>query len=515
MTVQEVYYHTPEKNEVVAYSALGCETEPYDPMEKAILQFACNNGIVKEEIFSNKLISEYSFSSETKMMGHVWEINGKPCLAAKGSPESILPLCGLSSEELKKVEEQQTRLAKQGYRVIAVAKRVNMENIPEKLRDNSLEFLGLIGLEDPPREAVPEAIKTCHRAGLRVVMITGDNGTTAASIAKKIGIENSQNVLTGAEIEKLTDEELKTRVKVTNIFARVIPNHKMKIVKALKDIGEVVAMTGDGVNDAPALKYSDIGIAMGKRGTNVAKEAADMVLLDDNFTTIVDTVKDGRRIYDNIKKAVGYVFVIHIPIALIALLTPVLRIPLLLYPIHIVLMELVIDPTCSIIFERQPAERDIMDRKPRSSEDSIITRNLMFKSVLQGLAIFAASFGSYAYLLSSAGWDENSARSFALVVLMAANLFLVYVNQSEKTFAFNGIFINKDKVVLYVNTGILLALGLILYLPGGNLIARTAPLSPIQLLAAVFTAAVSTLWWEAVNVIIGFKINERKKIEIP
>lgn len=513
MTVQEVYYYTPKKDEVILYSALGCETEPYDPMEKAILQFACNNGIAREEIFNNKLISEYSFSSETKMMGHIWELNGKPCLAAKGSPESILPLCGLSREELKKIECEQIRLAKQGYRVIAVAKRVNMENIPEKLSDNSLEFLGLIGLEDPPKEAVPEAIKTCYRAGLRVVMITGDNGTTAASIAKKIGIKNSQNVLTGAQIEKLTDEELKERVKVTNIFARVIPNHKMRIVKALKDNGEVVAMSGDGVNDAPALKYSDIGIAMGKRGTNVAKEAADMVLLDDNFTTIVDTVKDGRRIYDNIKKAVGYVFVIHIPIALIALLTPILKIPLLLYPIHIVLMELIIDPTCSIIFERQPAEGDIMDRKPRSSEDSIITRNLMLKSVLQGLAIFAASFGSYAYLLSSAGWSENSARSFALIILMVANLFLVYVNQSEKTFAMSGMFINKDRVILYVNIGILLALGLILYLPGGNIIARTAPLSPVQLLAAVFTAAVSTLWWEAVKVIKVFKINRNKKIE--
>lgn len=513
MTVQEVYYYTPEKDEVTLYGALACETEPYDPMEKAILQFACNNGIDKEEIFSNKLISEYSFSSESKMMGHVWELNGKLSLAAKGSPESILPLCHLSKEELRKVEKEQIRLAKQGYRVIAVARRVNMESIPEKLKDNSLEFLGLIGLEDPPREAVPKAIETCHRAGLRVVMITGDNGTTAASIAKKIGIENYQNVLTGSEIEKLTDEELKERVKVTNIFARVIPNHKMRIVKALKDIGEVVAMTGDGVNDAPALKYSDIGIAMGKRGTNVAKEAADMVLLDDNFTTIVDTVRDGRRIYDNIKKAVGYVFVIHIPIALIALLTPVLKIPLLLYPIHIVLMELIIDPTCSIIFERQPAEGDIMDRKPRSSEDSIITKNLMFKSIMQGLAIFAASFGSYAYLLNSAGWNENSARSFALIILMVANLFLVYVNQSEKTFAVKGMFIHKDKIMLYVNICMLLALGLILYLPWGNLIVRTAPLSPIQLLAAVFTAAVSTLWWDAVKAVKVLKISGSKKIE--
>lgn len=510
MTVQEVYYHNSTKAEVAAYSALGCEKEPYDPMEKAILEFACSNGVVKEEIFNRKLISEYSFSSETKMMGHVWEIDGRSCLAAKGSPESILPLCSLSKEEYKKVEAEQVRLAKQGYRVIALAKRTDMKDIPEKLSDNRLELLALIGLEDPPRETVPAAIKTCHRAGLRVVMITGDNGTTAASIARKIGIENSQNVLTGAEIEELSDEELRERVKATNIFARVIPNHKMRIVKALKDTGEVVAMTGDGVNDAPALKYSDIGIAMGKRGTNVAKEAADMVLLDDNFTTIVDTVKDGRRIYDNIKKAVGYVFVIHIPIALIALLTPVLGIPLLLYPIHIVLMELIIDPTCSIIFERQPAESDIMDRNPRSSEDSIITGGLMTKSILQGLAIFAAALGSYIYLVNSALWDENAARSFALVILMLSNLFLVYVNQSEKTFAFNGMLVNKDKLKMYVNLGIIAALGLILYLPAGNLIAKTAPLSPLELLCAIAAAAVSTLWWEIVKVFKGLRIDEAK-----
>lgn len=511
MTVQEVYWHTSDIAEAVSYSALGCEKEPYDPMEKAILKFAYCNGVEKEQIFSNRLISEYSFSSETKMMGHVWEIDGTPTLAAKGSPESILPLCSLSKEEYNKVEAEQLRLAMMGYRVIAVAKRANMEHIPERLSDNPLELLALIGLEDPPRETVMDSINTCYRAGLRVVMITGDNGITAESIAGKIGIENSHNVLTGTEIEALSDEELRERVKTTNIFARVIPNHKMRIVKALKDIGEVVAMTGDGVNDAPALKYSDIGIAMGKRGTNVAKEAADMVLLDDNFTTIVDTVRDGRRIYDNIKKAVGYVFVIHIPIALIALLTPLIGVPLFLYPIHIVLMELIIDPTCSIIFERQPAEKDIMDRNPRSSSDSIINRGLMTKSVLQGLTIFAAAMGSYTYLVDSALWNEAAARSFSLVILMISNLFLVYVNQSEKSFAFNGMFVNKDKLMTYVNLGIVAAIGLILYLPAGNFIAKTKPLSALELLVAVAAAGIATLWWEIVKL---FKVSRNNGVKV-
>lgn len=501
MTVQEVYYHNQNKEEVIVYSALACETEPYDPMEKAILKFAYENGAVKEDIFNKKLISEYSFSAETKMMGHVWEINGGPYLAAKGSPESILPLCTLSEEEQLKVHQEQDRLARKGYRVIAVAENAAMEKVPDMLSDNNLKLLGLIGLEDPPREAVPAAIKTCHGAGIRVVMITGDNGITARSIAKKIGIQNCENILTGTEIENLTDGELKEKVKVTNIFARVIPNHKMRIVKALKDTGEIVAMTGDGVNDAPALKYADIGIAMGKRGTNVAKEAADMVLLDDNFTTIVDTVKDGRRIYDNIKKAVEYVFVIHIPIALMALLPPILEMPLLLLPIHIVLLELIIDPTCSIIFERQPAESNIMNKKPRSEKDSMITANLMAKSILQGLTIFAASFGSYVYLINSANWDENISRSFALVILMISNLFLVFVNRSEYNYSFQGILSGRDKVILYLNAGIAAALVFILYVPYGNAIAKTQPLSPLQLLASVAIAVAATFWWDIVKLI--------------
>lgn len=505
MTVQEVYYHSSKKEEVLLYSALGCEIEPYDPMEKAILSFVYDYGYNKQEIFNKKLVSEYSFSSETKMMGHVWEIDGKLNLAAKGSPGSILPLCNLSLQELNVIKAEQIRLAKKGYRVIAVGKRAGIESLPTKLCDNCLEFLGLIGFEDPPREAVLGAIKTCNKAGIRVIMITGDNGDTAASIANKIGIRNSENVITGAEMDNLSDEELKIKVKTTNIFARVIPNHKMRIVKTLKDIGEVVAMTGDGVNDAPALKYADIGIAMGKRGTNVAKEAADMVLLDDNFTTIVDSIKDGRRIYDNIKKAVGYVFVIHIPIALIAVLTPMLEIPLLLLPIHIVLLELIIDPTCSIIFERQPPENDIMDRAPRSPIVSIIDSGLLIKAISQGITIFAAAFGSYVYLLNFARFSEEFSRSFALTVLILCNLFLVYVNQSKKQLAIKGIIAKTDKVIFYVNLGMLAVIVFILYIPAGNLIAKTCALSIFQIILAIIIAALATLWWDLVKLIRYYK----------
>ena len=476
MTVQEVYgYKDHSVNELMYWGALGSETEPYDPMEKAILAYAAAQGIDKEDLFDKALLHEYPFSSETKMMGHIWEIDGKPALAAKGSPENILPLCGLNREDTAQINFEQEQLAMKGYRVIAVAKRKNMPAIPGELKENKLELVGLIGLEDPPRETVPDAVNVCMKAGIRIIMITGDNGTTARSIAEKIGIMNCDTVITGQQLESMDDDELKEKVRTTNIFARVIPRHKMRIVKALKEVGETVAMTGDGVNDAPALKFADIGIAMGKRGTEVAKEASDMILLDDNFSTIVDTIKDGRRIYDNIKKAVGYVFVIHIPIALTALLAPILHLPLLLLPVHIVLLELIIDPTCSIVFERQPAEKDIMSRKPRSPKESLINAGLMSKAIFQGCAIFSAAFGSYVGLINM-GWTTEAARTFSLIILGVSNLFLVYVNQSEKGSAFAGIVKFKDKVIWYINAGIIAALALITYLPAGNAIAKTVPL---------------------------------------
>jgi Ca2+-transporting ATPase len=499
MTLQELCpFKDVAASELLYWAALGCENEPYDPMEQAILARAGSGGVSKQELFSNKLLLEYSFNSETKMMGHVWEINGAPALAAKGSPESILPLCRLSPEDSGKLESTQIELASKGYRVIAVARRINMPSIPGELNGNELELLGLLGLEDPPREAVPEAVKICNQAGVRVVMITGDNGITAKSIAGKIGISHSDEVITGKELDEMSDEELKGKIRTANIFARVIPKHKMRIVKAFKNIGEIVAMTGDGVNDAPALKYADIGIAMGKRGTGVAREAADMILLDDNFTTIVETVKDGRRIYDNIKKAVCYVFVIHIPIALIALTTPIMHLPLLLLPIHVVLLELIIDPTCSIIFERQPAEQDIMDRPPRSPKESLVNMAMMVKALLQGMAIFAAALGSYFYLHKN-GEPVELARTFALLVLGFSNLFLVYVNQSNKQFAVAVLLKWRDKVIILVNVAIVAALALIIYLPAGNAAAKTMPLSFNEVAAAIGLAALATLWWELVK----------------
>ncbi len=335
-------------------------------------------------------------------------------------------------------------------------------------------------------------------------MITGDNGITAASIAKKIGMQNSDHIITGDMLSEMTDEELREKVKDVSIFSRVIPEHKMRIVKAFKDNGEIVAMTGDGVNDAPALKYADIGIAMGKRGSEVSREAADLILMDDNFTTIVETVKDGRRIYDNIRKAVGYVFTIHIPIAFASLLAPILGIApsaLLLLPLHVVLLELLIDPTCSIVLERQPAEADIMERSPRDPKEKLLTAKTLAKSILQGLIIFAASFGTYYVILDGNVDNAPVARAMGLAIIMLSNLFLVQVNSSDHDFTFQSVKrLVKDKVMWAVNLGTLAMLGIILYSPLNGLL-KLAPLSASLLLKAVIIAFIAVFWFELVKLV--------------
>lgn len=480
---------------------MACETEPYDPMEQAMLKYCEDKGISKEKLFKGRLVTEYSFTNEKKMMGHVWECDGVISVRAKGSPEKILDICLLSEDEKKKVEEKMYEMSSKGLRVIGVGKMiVNNGDIPKSLEECKLEFLGLIGLQDPPREGIKDDIKMCLDAGIRVVMITGDNGITASSIAKEVGIPHSEGVITGEELNKMDDEELNKRIKDVSIFSRVVPEHKMRIVKAFKEIGEVVAMTGDGVNDAPALKYADIGIAMGKRGSEVSREAADLILLDDNFSTIVDTVKDGRRIYDNIRKAIGYVFVIHIPIAFASLLAPLLGISassLLLLPVHVVLLELLIDPTCSIVLERQPAESDIMNRKSRDSREGILTSKVLVKSIIQGLVLFAASFGAYYYYLDS---SIELARSMGLAIIMISNLLLVQVNSSDSELAYKTLIkLRKDKVMWAVGIGTILGLVIILYTPLSEFLGL-APLGLSEMLKVCGISIVSILWYEGVKI---------------
>jgi len=504
MAVQDTWSINDDNYNLCEIMGLGCETDAYDPMEKAMLLHCENLGIFKDHIFGGELITEYAFTNELKMMGHVWRHDGEIIIAVKGSPENILTICDLTEERVKQIENKINEMSGEGLRVIAVGTmKPKMESdIPKDITDCHLTFLGLIGLADPPRESVKEDIKECIKAGIRVVMITGDNGITASSIAKQIGMENSDKIITGDKLSNMSDSELRDCVHDVNIFSRVLPEHKMRIVKAFKENGEIVAMTGDGVNDAPALKYADIGIAMGKRGSEVAREASDLILMDDNFSTIVHTIEDGRRIYDNIKKAIGYVFTIHIPIAFAALMAPLLNInpaSLLLLPVHVVLLELIIDPTCSIVLERQPAEGNIMQRKPRKPEEKILTVGVLVKSILQGLAIFAASFVTYFMLIKKNPEEAQLARTMGLCIIMIANLFLVQVNSSNYDNMFKSIkYLIKDKVMWIVVIGTIAGLLLMMYTPL-SIILSLAPLSLVQFFTAVSIAAISVLWYEIVK----------------
>ena len=506
MTVQDTWAADGNDENLFEMMGLACETDAYDPMEKAMLAHCEKRGIPKTHLFGGELITEYAFTNELKMMGHIWHHDGEIIIAAKGSPEGILSVCQLTDDEREAVNDKICRMSGQGLRVIAVATdRLHSEShIPTAITDCTLTLCGLVGLADPPRESVKNDIAICNKAGIRVVMITGDNGITAASIAKKIGMNNYDNIITGDMLEQMTDSELRESVKTVSIFSRVIPEHKMRIVKAFKDNGEIVAMTGDGVNDAPALKYADIGIAMGKRGSEVSREAADLILMDDNFSTIVDTVKDGRRIYDNIRKAVGYVFTIHIPIALTSLLAPMLGIDpanLMLLPLHVVLLELIIDPTCSIVLERQPAETDIMKRKPRNPNEKLLNTKTLFRSLMQGMVIFAASFGTYYYMLLQNPDNASVARSMGLAIIMLANLFLVQVNSSETDFAIVSFKqLVKDKVMWAINIITVSGLLLILYTPLNGFL-KLAPFSAGQVIAVICLSAVSVLWYEVVKLI--------------
>lgn len=501
MAVQQTYAARGDAQHLLRIMGMACQSAAYDPMEQAMLSYCDAHGLSGEALFGGGPPREYPFSDETKIMGRAWLLGQGWLLAAKGAPEHLLPLCDLPPGELAEAERQLSAMSGQGLRVIAVAQAALAEaaRLPRQLDQCRLEFLGLIGLADPPRDSIKADIAVCRQAGVRLVMITGDSGITASAIARQIGITGGDQPIGGQELDAMSDEQLQRRAGKATIFCRMLPRHKLRIIRALQANGEVVAMTGDGVNDAPALKYADIGIAMGGRGSQVAREAADLILLDDNFSTIVDTIKDGRRIYDNIRKAVAYVVAIHIPIACASLLAPLLGIStsgLLLLPLHVVLLELVIDPTCSIIFERQPVEPDIMRRPPRPRAARLLQPVALLKSILQGLAIFAAAFALYYAYLNHYPQSPLLARSMGLSVIFLANLLLIQVNSSEHQLAVKTLRQQwRDKALWGISLGTIAGLGLMLYTPLGAFL-QLAPLSGNQLLLAAAAACAAVLWIE-------------------
>ena len=383
--------------------------------------------------------------------------------AAKGAPEAIVALCGLTAEQRGRVLQQVDDMARKGLRVLGVARGVWRSAVmPETPRTLGLRYLGLVGLADPVRPGVPEAIAECQSARIRVVMITGDYPATAMNIAHQIGLTRT-TCLTGVDLARMDDVELQRRVQDVDVFARIVPEQKLRLVTALKANGEVVAMTGDGVNDAPALKAADIGIAMGGRGTDVAREAAALVLLDDDFSSIVDAIHLGRRIYDNIEKATAYVLAIHVPIAGTSLIPVLFGWPLVLMPVHVIFMELIIDPACSIAFEMESEETDVMRRPPRDPERRLFTPQMMVRSLLQGLGALGAAL-LVLVVSRTFGFSESDVRTLTFSTLITTNLALILTNRSLTRSIWTG-WRSPNPALRWLMAGALSILATILYVP--------------------------------------------------
>ncbi len=488
-------------HEIVEYAVLASPADPFDPMEKAMHELAARTLADTGHLHRDwRLLREYALSDELLAMSHVWESPDRERLviAAKGAPEAIADLCHFEPGRLAELRAEVDGLAARGLRVIGVAaSEFARGRLPEIQHDFAFGFVGLLGLRDPVRPGVPDAIAQCRSAGIRVVMITGDYPGTAINIAREIGLEAPEALITGSELDAMDEVELRRRIRGVSVFARSVPEHKLRIVEALKANGEIVAMTGDGVNDAPALKASHIGVAMGARGTDVARESAALVLLDDDFSSIVAAVRVGRRIYDNLRKAMTFIFSVHLPIAGMSLLPVFLGMPLALMPVHILFLELIIDPACSIVFEMEGEEADIMKRPPRPASEPLFGRRMVVTGLWQGLGLLALVAGIYAAALG-AGLGEGEARALAFVNLVFGNLGMIVSNRSW-TRSFFATLRTPNAAMVWVSGGALGFLAAAVFVPFLNGVFGFAPLHPWELALCLGTGLVTVLINEGVK----------------
>jgi len=491
LTENRMKIMTDYSQELIKYGVLASQKKPFDPMEEAFIEAGIDSFGEIGKIYNKlDLIKEYPLEDDSLSVVHVWGVGEKvSSVALKGAPETVFDLCHMNKSEMSRLEVEVKKLASQGLRVIAVAKGENVNTIPRDRHDFDFTFVGLVGLADPIRGEVSNAVNLCRKAGIRVIMMTGDYPETAIHIANKIGLD-TDSVITGSEFEELTGAERRKVIKTVSVFSRVTPANKLTIVDALKASGEVVAMTGDGVNDAPALKSAHIGIAMGKHGTDVAREAASIVLLDDNFASIVHGVRLGRRIYTNLQKAMSYIFSIHVPIALLSLVPALLGWPLALVPVHIVFLEFVIDPSCTIIFENEKEEPGIMERPPRKLSEPIFNRRMVFGSLIQGLFVAIIVVVSFWYLLGL-GWSTDKARGMTFLILITANIFLILATSGKRVFS--SIFKMQNKSMLVILGITAASLFFIFNLPFLTQLFLFNPLTTVEASLGVLVGAFSIL----------------------
>ena len=509
-----IYASSPEQagtvfpedfHELIEFGILASKRDPFDPMEKALRQLGVHTLSNTEHLHDDwTLVQEYPLSERLLALSHVWKSpDGRDfVIACKGAPEAIADLCHFREQQNRELADKIDTLARDGLRIIGVAKaEFTSASLPGEQHDFNFKFLGLIGLADPVRPHVQASVRECYEAGIRIVMITGDYSGTAGNIARQIGLSPGNAIITGQELDTLDDAELNTRISGVNIFARVVPEQKLRIVNALKNAGEIVAMTGDGVNDAPALKSAHIGIAMGGRGTDVAREAASLVLLDDDFSSIVQAVRMGRRIFDNIRKAMAYIFAVHVPIIGLSLLPVIFGWPLVLLPMHIVFLELIIDPACSIVFEAESEEKDIMKRKPRNPKEPLFSMKTIGLSILQGLSVLAIVLAVFAISMKR-GQGELDARALTVTTLIVANLGLIFVNRSWSRTILSTLS-TPNPALWWVAAGTTTGLCLILYIPFLRNLFHFAFLHPVDIVICLAAGLLSILWFEIMKIFNG------------
>lgn len=485
---------------LLEYGVLASQKDPFDPIEKELNKIG---ELYLKNFFLDDfdLIKEYPPSKELWTLSHVWQLNNtKLVVASKGTPEAILNLCHTHDTQKQEILQKVKVMSSKGLKVLGVARAVStLKILPDNHHDFIFEFVGLLGFIDPIRETAPDAIKEAYNAGMRIIMITGDYPGTAQFVANKIGIKNSKEFLTGDDLEKLNPLELREKIKTVNIFARIVPEQKLLIINALKANNEIVAMTGDGVNDAPALKAAHIGIAMGEGGTDVAREASSLVLLNDDFSSIVVAVRLGRRIYNNLKRSMGYILSVHVPIAGMSILPLVLGMPAMLLPAHIAFLELIIDPACSMVFESEKEDKNIMKIPPRNLRQPILNFKTVSISLLQGLGILIATTALLIFIIKS-NRNESAVRSFIFVSLVLANLMLIAINLSWSKNIIK-ILLSANKILFMVFIGAISCLLIVLYVPFFASLFRLTPLHIKDFLLISIVIFASLSWFEVLKLL--------------
>ncbi|MDO9276715.1 MAG: cation-translocating P-type ATPase [Lutibacter sp.] len=490
----------PEEKELVKLAMWASEPIPFDAME-AELHKTYAKEFSTDERPDYKMIHEYPLEGIPPMMTHIFENNlGNKIIATKGAPEAIMNVCELTSIEKQQIETAFNTLATEGFRVLGIGEATfEGTDFPKTQQEFKFNFKGLVAFHDPPKKNIQAVFEDFYAAGISVKIITGDNAETTAAIAKQVGFRGYEKSVSGNELMNFTHAELQKIVLSTNVFTRMFPEAKLKIINALKAENEIVAMTGDGVNDGPALKSAHIGVAMGKRGTEIAKQAASLILLEDDLSKMVDAVAMGRKIYSNLKKAIQYIISIHIPIILTVFIPLALGwvYPAIFSPVHIIFMELIMGPTCSIIYENEPMEKNAMLLPPRPFTLNFFKWKELATSIIQGLAITVGALFIYQYSVNQE-FNETITRTMVFTVLIAANIFLTMVNRSFYYSIFTVMKYKNNLVVLIISVTVFLT-GLLIYLPPLAKFFQFEKLNSIQLIISVITGFLTVIWYEAIK----------------